>query len=128
MPQDSTRSPDRPRKRKRKRDNDKDQSNLDIVVRVDCKIGHPPVRGVKNRPCRICGYVIKNRTVKQIRQNTETSVQLLCCKKEAHIACWENSRKNSLSTLCCSEIQHWLNKDQRSIRKVTRLRQMRENA
>ena len=107
--------------KKRKRVADQDiQEDREVVVRMDCQISHPPVRGVKNRPCRICGYVIKKRTVKQVKQKIETSVELLCCKKEAHITCWENARKNSLSSPCCSEIQNWLNRDQKTVRKVTR--------
>ena len=60
-----------------------------------------------------------NKRSKLENFDSETSVRFLCCKKEAHLVCWENSRRNSLSSLCCSEIQHWLNKDQKSVRKIT---------
>ena len=50
----------------------------------------------------------------------------MCCKKEAHVTCWENARKNPLSNLCCSEIQNWLNKDQKTARKVPRTSAMAE--
>ena len=104
-------------KRKRKR-RQTESDAAKTVAELTCSIGCPPVRGRKNRPCRICGFVIKKLTAKQIRENAVTHVVFECCDKEAHVECWQRARKEVFSALRCQEAKTWLAKDRVSPRLV----------
>ena len=79
--------------------------------RLDCLVPRPIVKGSKRRPCRICGYVINDLTDKEKASGVVNSVSFVCCRKEAHIACWQAARKSTDSCVKCSELKHLLKKD-----------------
>lgn len=87
------------------------------VSSLNCNIGHPPVRGRKNRTCRICGYVIR-QTSKQKKSKINPAAKFECCSKEAHVECWQNARNSVESRLACSEVKHWLAPDRLTARVV----------
>ena len=80
------------------------------VSHLSCEIGHPPVRGVKNRTCRICGYVIRTPTSK-IKVKGCLAVKFDCCEKEAHLDCWQNARLDENASLLCTNARYWLSSD-----------------
>lgn len=91
---------------------------ISTVSELSCSIGCPPVQGRKNRPCRICGFVIRQPTTKKARASV-IHVKFESCEKEAHIECWQKARKAVFAPLRCQEIKTWLAKDRTSARAVT---------
>ena len=100
-----------PVKKGRKRGQEATSEVFEVPVsKLTCQIGHPPVRGVKNRTCRICGYVIRS-TLKQRKSGVVVAVKFSCCDKEAHLDCWHNARSSENAELECREVMHWLSSD-----------------
>jgi hypothetical protein len=97
-------------RRGRKRKTQETDTVVSFLEHLNCDVGHPKVRGKKNRPCRLCGYVIKPLTAKQRKAHSVTSMEFLCCQKEAHIECWKVARKAVFATLECSSLTGLVNK------------------
>lgn len=87
------------------------------VDKLACSIGYPPVRGVKNRTCRICGYVIRETNNKR-KRGLDSVIKFGCCPREAHRECWLNARTGEDADVICSEVKHWLASDKKTPRIV----------
>ena len=86
------------------------KSNVFRTV-LSCEVPRPRVRGSKDRPCRICGYVINDVSARMKKAGIRAAVTLTCCKKEAHVQCWESSRVDVFKPPTCSAVRWHLKKD-----------------
>ena len=100
-----------PSKKARKCDSGAGKKSDGFRTTLSCEVPRPRVRGSKDKPCNICGYVIKDVSARMKKAGIRASVTLRCCNKEAHVQCWESSRTDVFKPPSCSAVRWHLKKD-----------------
>ena len=100
-----------PSKKARKCDSGSSKKSSGFRSVLSCDVPRPRVRGSKDRPCRICGYVINDVSARMKKAGIRAAVTLKCCNKEAHVQCWESSRIDVFKPPACSAVRWHLKKD-----------------